>query len=77
MNEDSYFTTEEVKADSILRYLEPNPNLPEHLKRISDMIAATASVMLDITPRNPERTTGFRKLLEAKDCFVRAALDEV
>lgn len=25
-------------------------------------------------PRNPERTTALRKLLEAKDCAVRAAL---
>lgn len=26
-------------------------------------------------PNGPEKSAGLRKLLEAKDCFVRAALD--
>lgn len=29
----------------------------------------------DTLPSGPELTVGLRKLLEAKDCFVRAALD--
>ena len=30
--------------------------------------------LLDTLPSNPERTAGLRKLLEAKDCAVRAEL---
>lgn len=69
------FTPEEIQTDPILRYLEPNPNLPENLKKISSDVAHMAADMLDKIPRSAERTMGFRKLLEAKDCFVRAALD--
>lgn len=32
--------------------------------------------MVDQLPDGPELTAGLRKLLEAKDCFVRAALDK-
>ena len=28
-----------------------------------------------LLPDGPEKSAGLRKLLEAKDCFVRAALD--
>lgn len=31
--------------------------------------------MDELLPDGPEKTAGLRKLLEAKDCFVRAALD--
>jgi hypothetical protein len=31
--------------------------------------------MLQTLPPGPELTAGLRKLLEAKDCFVRAKLD--
>lgn len=34
-----------------------------------------AEVMIRTLPDGPELTVGLRKLLEAKDCFVRAALD--
>lgn len=37
----------------------------------------TARWMVDELPDGPELTAGLRKLLEAKDCFVRAALDAV
>jgi hypothetical protein len=30
--------------------------------------------LVNVLPRNPERTTAIRKLLEAKDCAVRAKL---
>jgi len=32
--------------------------------------------MIRVLPDGPELTSGLRKLLEAKDCFVRAALDK-
>ena len=69
------FTPEEIQTDPILRYLEPNPNLPGHLADISSDFAGIAVGYLNMIPRSAERTAGFRKLLEAKDCFVRAALD--
>jgi hypothetical protein len=33
-----------------------------------------AEQIVETLPRNPERTVALRKLLEAKDCAVRAAL---
>jgi hypothetical protein len=33
-----------------------------------------ANVILSMIPDGPELSAGLRKLLEAKDCFVRAAL---
>jgi hypothetical protein len=49
-------------------------HLPEELARISRPCADLAEEMRAELPANPELTTGLRKLLEAKDCFVRAAL---
>ena len=49
-------------------------HLPEHLQRISKPFADLAHQMLDDLPESPERAAGLRKLLEAKDCFVRANL---
>lgn len=34
-----------------------------------------AEDMIDHLPDGPELTAGLRKLLEAKDCFVRAAIE--
>jgi hypothetical protein len=59
---------------SIVRYFAYD-HLPPHLQHISQSCAGLAEVMLDNLPDGPELTTGLRKLLEAKDCFVRAALD--
>jgi hypothetical protein len=49
-------------------------HLPEHLKEVSRPFCATAEWMVQNLPANPERTAGLRKLLEAKDCAVRARL---
>ncbi len=50
-------------------------HLPQHLQEISRPFCDLAYYLL-ILPRNPERTTALRKLLEAKDCAVRARLYE-
>lgn len=50
-------------------------HLPEHLQRISRPCAVLADALIRELPDGPELTAGLRKLLEAKDCFVRAALD--
>lgn len=49
-------------------------HLPEHLQAVSRPVGELANSMIDQLPDGPELTTGLRKLLEAKDCFVRAAL---
>jgi hypothetical protein len=49
-------------------------HLPEHLKEVSAQFAAVADWAADNLPHNPERTVALRKLLEAKDCAVRARL---
>lgn len=49
-------------------------HLPENLREVVGPFAALAYAMVATLPRNPERTAGLRKLLEAKDCAVRAKL---
>ena len=50
-------------------------HLPENLQKISKPFAELAQA-IDIESRNdnPEKRMALRKLLEAKDCAVRAAL---
>lgn len=49
-------------------------HLPDHLKSVSKPFADLASAIERDLPRNPERTVVLRKLLEAKDAAVRAAI---
>lgn len=49
-------------------------HLPQHLQDISKPFGDLAQHIVDTLPRNPERSAGLRKLLEAKDCAVRAKL---
>lgn len=51
-------------------------HLPEDLRQISKPFQILAEHLVQTLPRNPERTVGLRKLLEAKDCAVRAKLYE-
>lgn len=50
-------------------------HLPAGLQYYSRRIGEAAEWMVANLPDSPELTTGLRKLLEAKDCFVRAAVD--
>ena len=45
------------------------------LRDVSGQLGSLARDMVAQLPDGPELTAGLRKLLEAKDCFVRAALD--
>jgi len=67
------FTKEELALDPILNYFEYR-HLPEKLQTISKHFYMIALTIVSLVPRNAERTVAFRKLLEAKDCAVRAAL---
>lgn len=58
----------------ILRYFASD-HLPEQLKAISKPFEDQAWWLVANLPAGPEVSAGLRKLLEAKDCFVRAALD--
>lgn len=49
-------------------------HLPEPLQAVSMHFADLATWIVEHLPRNPERTVALRKLLEAKDCAVRARL---
>ena len=49
-------------------------HLPEKLQAISKPFGDLAAQIVETLPRNPERTAALRKLLEAKDCAVRAQL---
>lgn len=52
-------------------------HLPRELADVSKPCADLAAHMIETLPDGPELTTGLRKLLEAKDCFVRAHVDEL
>ena len=48
-------------------------HLPPELRALSEDCGALAVAMASRLPQGPELTVGLRKLLEAADCFVRAA----
>lgn len=60
-------------AEEFLMQFFAFEHLPAHLQEVSKPFAALAAAVMEL-PRNPERTVALRKLLEAKDCAVRAAL---
>lgn len=49
-------------------------HLPAHLQEISKPFGLLATSIVETLPSNPERSTALRKLLEAKDCAVRAII---
>lgn len=49
-------------------------HLPEKLKNVSKSFFDLADELLIKLPDCSEKYVGFRKLLEAKDCMVRAAM---
>lgn len=49
-------------------------HLPEDRQEASKQFCELAKWIVGTLPRNPERTVALRKLLEAKDCAVRAKL---
>lgn len=49
-------------------------HLPESLQAISKPVADLQKQMEELLPDCAEKSAGMRKLLEAKDCFVRASL---
>lgn len=73
-------TTGEAKEEDLMQ--EPMlqffaySHLPEELRRVSAPFGDLARALVETLPRNPERSAALRKLLEAKDCAVRASIYE-
>lgn len=61
------------KHEPMLQFFE-FAHLPPHLQTVSVKFYETAQSLVALTPHNPERTVALRKLLEAKDCAVRALI---
>lgn len=66
---------EPVDRNPIMEFFEYE-HLPEALQKVSLEICQVAEHLHDTLPDGPEKSAGLRKLLEAKDCFVRAAFSE-
>ncbi|MDX2058701.1 MAG: hypothetical protein SFV24_12930 [Gemmatimonadales bacterium] len=49
-------------------------HLPVHLQDVSAPFGSLAQQVAERAPHSPETTVALRKLLEAKDCAVRAVL---
>lgn len=62
-----------AQAEPIMKYFSYY-HLPAHLQPISKAIGDLALDMCAKIPRSAERAAGLRKLKEAKDCFVCAAM---
>lgn len=60
-------------TEPLLQFFEYE-HLPAHLQVVSAPFGLLANDIVHLLPRNPERTVALRKLLEAKDCAVRAVL---
>jgi hypothetical protein len=60
-------------ASAIMKFFAYS-HLPQPLQAVSKPIGDLASEMDKLLPDGPEKSAGLRKLLEAKDCFVRAKL---
>ncbi|MFG6083893.1 hypothetical protein ACEUZ9_000128 [Paracoccus litorisediminis] len=59
----------------LLKWLS-HDHLPPHLQRVVKPIDQLAQEMDTTLSEGPEKTAGMRKLVEAKDCFVRARIEQ-
>ena len=62
-----------ISENSILKYFEYR-HLPDSLQHVSKQFHDMAYAMNEAVLDSAEKSAGMRKLLEAKDCFVRANL---
>lgn len=60
--------------ENILRGFRYDHLKPGDIQNTSKMFASMAKYVAEELPSSPEVVAGLRKLLEAKDCFVRAAV---
>jgi hypothetical protein len=65
--------SEEHPIEPMLQFFE-YAHPPLDLQQVSIPFCSLATALVSMLPRNPERTAALRKLLEAKDCSVRARI---
>lgn len=65
--------TRHPSTTSLLEFFDTG-HLPPHLADVSHPVGDLARLMVNVLPDDPELSAGLRHLLEAKDCFVRAAV---
>lgn len=66
----------DTPAEQLMRWFKYDHLREGPGRDASTEIAYVAQQMNERLPDGPEKTTGLRKLLEAKDCFVRAAISD-
>lgn len=59
---------------TVIEYFQYS-HLPPNLACVSEAAAILAQYMESTLPDGPEKSAGMRKLLEAKDCFVRSSMN--
>ncbi len=69
------FEPERPEVDPTLKFFK-FAHLPPHMQELSKPFHDMAHEMVKKLPRNAERTMFLRKLLEAKDCAVRATIPD-
>ncbi len=62
-----------MSNNPIMKFFEYS-HLPTHLQEVSKPIGDLAMELDNSLPDGAEKSAGLRKLLEAKDCFVRARI---
>lgn len=73
----SDWETRHEATRQLLRWFDHEHLAPGKPKDLSQWCLMTAELMVKSLDDGPELTAGLRKLLEAKDCFVRAAIGEI
>lgn len=63
----------DTPSQAILRFFQVG-HLPVKLQAVAEPFCKLAQHIEDSAPAGPEKTTCLRKLLEAKDCAVRASV---
>jgi hypothetical protein len=68
-------STTRLQSDRMLKFFA-YAHLANSLAMVSKPFCDLAEHIVETLPSNPERTVALRKLLEAKDCAVRASLPD-
>ena len=66
------FSDRHPSTQHMMQVLAPNKNLQEPMLSLSTAFTELAVDLVIALPDSPELTAGLRKLMEAKDCMVRA-----
>jgi hypothetical protein len=67
-------TTDRHPSTAHVAQFFASTHLPAHLRAVATPCEDLAARLIDYLPDDPELTVGLRKLLEAKDAFVRCAV---